>query len=105
MAALTLRTDDYGSERLYGPKRYAVFLRMLSKEVDDVMVQKMMPLDVLTSRVPHCFDASAGSCTDEGDYSLHVQPGSGIGIYVGFDGCQKGTGSHRLLHRTRGAHL
>ena len=51
---LTLRTDDYGSERLYGPKRYPVFLRMLSKEVDDVMVQKLMPLDVLTSRVPHC---------------------------------------------------
>ena len=51
---LTLKTDDYGSERLYGPKRYPVFLRMLSKEVDDVMVQKLMPLDVLTSRVPHC---------------------------------------------------
>ena len=51
---LTLRTDDFGSERLYGPKRYPVFLRMLSKEVDDVMVQKLMPLDVLTSRVPHC---------------------------------------------------
>ena len=50
----TLRTDEYGSERLYGPKRYPVFLRMLSKEVDDVMVQKLKPLDVLTSRVPHC---------------------------------------------------
>ena len=31
-----------------------MFLRMLSKEVDDVMVQKLLPLDVLTSRVPHC---------------------------------------------------
>ena len=51
---LTLKTDDYGSERLFGPKRYPVFLRMLSKEVDDVMIQKRMPLDVLTSRVPHC---------------------------------------------------
>ena len=51
---LALKTDDYGSERLYGPKRYPVFLRMLSKEVDDVMVQKKLPLDVLTTRVPHC---------------------------------------------------
>ena len=50
----TLKTDEYGSERLYGPKRYPVSLRMLSKEVDDVMVQKLKPLDVLTSRVPHC---------------------------------------------------
>ena len=31
-----------------------MLLRMLSKEVDDVMVQKLKPLDVLTSRVPHC---------------------------------------------------
>ena len=45
-----LRTDEYGSERLYGPKRYPESLRML----DDVMFQGLKPLDVLTSRVPHC---------------------------------------------------
>ena len=49
-----LKTDEYGSERLYGPKRYPESLRMLSKEVDDVMFQGLKPLDVLTSRVPHC---------------------------------------------------
>ena len=49
-----VRTDDFGSERLYGPKRYPSSLRMLSKEVDDVMVQGLKPLDVLTSRVPLC---------------------------------------------------
>ena len=43
---IALKTDEYGSERLYGPKRYPESLRMLSKEVDDVMVQ--------ASRVPHC---------------------------------------------------
>ena len=48
------RTDEFGSERLCGPKRYPSALRMLSKEVDDVLVQKLKPLDVLTSRVPHC---------------------------------------------------
>ena len=48
------RTDEFGSERLYGPKRYPSSLRMLSKEVDDVLVQKLRRLDVLTSRVPHC---------------------------------------------------
>ena len=48
------RTDEYGSERLYGPKTYPVALRMLSKEVDDVLTQRLKPLDVLTSRVPHC---------------------------------------------------
>ena len=51
---IALKTDEYGSERLYGPKRYPESLRMLSKEVDDVMVQGLKPLDVLTSRVPHC---------------------------------------------------
>ena len=51
---VALKTDEYGSERLYGPKRYPESLRMLSKEVDDVMVQGLKPLDVLTSRVPHC---------------------------------------------------
>ena len=48
------KTDEYGSERLYGPKRYPVRLRMLSKEVDDVLVGGLQPLDVLTCRVPHC---------------------------------------------------
>ena len=48
------RTEDYGSERLYGPKRYPESLRMLSKEVDDVLFQGLKPLDVLTVRVPHC---------------------------------------------------
>ena len=52
---IALKTDEYGSERLYGPKRYPASLRMLSKEVDDVMVQGLKPLDVLTSRVPHCY--------------------------------------------------
>ena len=51
---IALKTDEYGSERLYGPKRYPESLRMLSKEVDDVMFQGLKPLDVLTSRVPHC---------------------------------------------------
>ena len=49
-----MRTDEFGSERLYGPKRYPESLRMLSKEVDDVLFQGLKPLDVLTSRVPHC---------------------------------------------------
>ena len=48
------RTDEFGSERLYGPKRYPASLRMLFKEVDDVLFQGLKPLDVLTSRVPHC---------------------------------------------------
>ena len=48
------KSDEYGSERLYGPKRYPESLRMLSKEVDDVLFQGLKPLDVLTSRVPHC---------------------------------------------------
>ena len=48
------KTDDYGSERLYGPKRYPTTLRMLSKEVDDVLFGELQPLDVLTCRVPHC---------------------------------------------------
>ena len=47
------RTDDYGSERLYGPKRYPTTLKMLSKKVDDVLFGKLQPLDVLTCRVPH----------------------------------------------------
>ena len=47
------KSDEYGSERLYGPKRYPESLRMLSKE-DDVLFQGLKPLDVLTSRVPHC---------------------------------------------------
>ena len=51
---LYAKTDDYGSERLYGPKRYPVTLRMLSKEVDDVLFGGLPPLDVLTCRVPHC---------------------------------------------------
>ena len=51
---VSLKTDEYGSERLYGPKRYPVSLRMLSKEVDDVLFHGLKPLDVLTSRVPHC---------------------------------------------------
>ena len=29
--------EEYGSERLYGPKRCSARLRMLSKEVDDVL--------------------------------------------------------------------
>ena len=48
------KTDEYGSERLYGPKRYPKTLRMLSKEVDDVLFGKLPPLDVLVSRAPHC---------------------------------------------------
>ena len=51
---VSARTEDYGSERLYGPKRYPESLRMLSKEVDDVLFQGLKPLDVLTVRVPHC---------------------------------------------------
>ena len=51
---LYAKTDEYGSERLYGPKRYPVTLRMLSKEVDDVLFGRLQPLDVLTCRVPHC---------------------------------------------------
>ena len=45
---LYARTDDYGSDRLYGPKRYPVTLRMLSQEVDDVLFRRLQPLDVLT---------------------------------------------------------
>ena len=48
------RDEEYGSERLYGPKRYPPTLRMLSKEVDDVLFKRLQPLDVLAFRVPHC---------------------------------------------------
>ena len=51
---VSARTEDYGSERLYGPKRYPESLRMLSKKVDDVLFQGLKPQDVLTVRVPHC---------------------------------------------------
>ena len=43
-----------GSERLYGPKRYPVTLRMLSKKVENVLFGRLRPLDVLTCRGPHC---------------------------------------------------
>ena len=48
------KRDEYGSDRLYGPKRYPVTLRMLSEEVDNVLFGRLPPLDVLTCRVPHC---------------------------------------------------
>ena len=39
---------------MHGVKRYPLTLRMLSREVDDVMVRGYKPLDVLAYRVPHC---------------------------------------------------
>ena len=46
--------EEHGSERLCGVKRYPTTLRMLSREVDDVIVRGNRPLDVLVFRVPHC---------------------------------------------------
>ena len=43
------------SERLYGIKRYPLTLRMLSREVDDVMDCKVPTSGCLGSQVPHCY--------------------------------------------------
>ena len=81
------RTDDYGSERLYGPKRYPATFRMLSKEVDDVFFGRLQPLDVLTCRVPHC------SMPAPEAVQMHVTTAymkSGNGIFASIATCQKG---------------
>ena len=45
---------EYSSEELYGIRRYPDQLRMMSQEVEDVMISHAPPLDVLRFRVPHC---------------------------------------------------
>ena len=45
---------EYSSEQLYGKRRYPDELRMMSQEVEDVMVSHEKPLDVIRLRVPHC---------------------------------------------------
>ena len=45
---------EFSSEQLYGIRRYPDELRMMSQEVDDVLVSQARPLDVLKFRVPHC---------------------------------------------------
>ena len=94
------KTDEFGSERLYGPKRYPASLRMLSKEVDDVLVQRLKRQwsPWMCSLLPR---GSADACRN----CVCVQPGSGHGICDGVTGCQTGNGTHGLLHWTRSQDL
>ena len=101
---VALKTDEYGSERLYGPKRYPESLRMLSKEVgrDGPGIEAIGCAHVQSTTL---LDAGAGGSAGEGDHCIHVQPGSGDGICHGFSRCPTGNGTGRLLHRTRGTDL
>ena len=45
---------EYSSAQLYGIRRYPDELRMMSQEVEDVLVSHEKPLDVIRLRVPHC---------------------------------------------------
>ena len=45
---------EFSSEQLYGIRRYPDELRMMSQEVEDVLLSRSLPLDVLRFRVPHC---------------------------------------------------
>ena len=90
------RDEEYGSERFYGPKRYPPTLRMLSKEVDDVLFRRFRPLDVLVFRVPHCSTSPRGSANAR-HHRQNVWPESGHSVSQCFLADQKGTGAVRLF--------
>ena len=102
---LNAKTDDYGSERLYTPKRYPESLRMLSKEVDDVLFGGLKPLDVLTSRVPHCSMPAPEIVQMKVTTAYMYKPGSGRSISDGVLGCQTVNGICRLFHSAGSADL
>ena len=45
---------EFSSEELYGKQRYPEELRMMSQEVEDVLISGSQPLDVLNFRPPQC---------------------------------------------------